>query len=247
MNWRDNSFRTLCQTTMSMEQRKRWQKLYEEEFFLLDTKLQSSTSNKIAIFDISGSKKTIYQVNYYQDGTFYCNCPDGKVHCSKKQCVCKHVCFLLIRVLKYMKVDFYGGRKLSTEDHTQLVEKVQKLNQFVDSGVVNPTLKAKYEQFKSGASSSSTVETLVSGMADMSVKSYEGEDCPICFDVLDSKVGKLEECSTCHNGIHSVCLTKWLESSAHKDCVYCRSVWNRTVTSSSSGKTTVYNTDYVQL
>ena len=44
------------------------------------------------------------------------------------------------------------------------------------------------------------------------------EDCPICMEKLDGKVGHLE----CNHYFHEKCLNEWVKKSINKDCPICR-------------------------
>jgi len=50
------------------------------------------------------------------------------------------------------------------------------------------------------------------------------EACPICYTVLhvaDNSLPKLK-CSTCKNGFHTKCISKWFESSHKNECPMCK-------------------------
>ena len=44
------------------------------------------------------------------------------------------------------------------------------------------------------------------------------EDCPICLEKLDGKIGHLE----CNHYFHEKCLNQWVKKSTNKDCPICR-------------------------
>lgn len=44
------------------------------------------------------------------------------------------------------------------------------------------------------------------------------EDCPICLEKLDGKIGHLE----CTHYFHEECLNQWIKKSNNKDCPICR-------------------------
>ena len=44
------------------------------------------------------------------------------------------------------------------------------------------------------------------------------EDCPICLEKLDGKIGHLE----CNHYFHEKCLNQWVKNSINKDCPICR-------------------------
>lgn len=44
------------------------------------------------------------------------------------------------------------------------------------------------------------------------------DDCPICMEKLNGKLGHLE----CNHYFHEECLKKWLETSPNSNCPICR-------------------------
>ena len=87
---------------MNFEQKKRFDKVFNEEFYLLNYE-----NNK---FNISGSTKNVYTVDFFtctdqnnintKYGSFYCNCPDMKSHARKNNVYCKHICFIYKKIGK---------------------------------------------------------------------------------------------------------------------------------------------------
>jgi hypothetical protein len=125
--WRSPEFRQTAQQELSFNQYKRFVKIYEEDFYLLD--------HRENIFYISGSQQTVYQIRYHNihPGTInrelQCNCWDSKVHCIKQNSVCKHIYFLMIRVLKYYQFDYYKNRVITDELDTNIIHTSQILLQ----------------------------------------------------------------------------------------------------------------------
>ena len=207
--------------TMDEKQSTRFNKIHYEEFYLLDHSLpttlvgsKTNIANIAYAFKISGSTRTVYSVQVYKNGTFFCDCMDMKLHCKKTGCVCKHVCFVYTKVLKMEDNSFYTYNKC-TLDSVQLqtvIEKCDNLNIFLDACLVNMSLKDKYDVLK-------TI-----GDFNVAKPAEQDDECPICYNCLASSDDRIHGCPTCKNNVHFKCISKWL---IHNDtCVYCRSdVW----------------------
>ena len=46
------------------------------------------------------------------------------------------------------------------------------------------------------------------------------EDCPICMEKLEGKLGHL----SCNHYFHEKCLKKWIDTSPNNDCPICRKI-----------------------
>jgi hypothetical protein len=201
--WRSDAFKATLRTDLSSEQHKRALKIYGEEFYLLDTQREGNKR----VFKVSGSKKSVYTLQLHDNGKLWCDCPDMKVHCRKHSCVCKHVVFLLVRVLKHYDSEFFRTLVLTPDHVTMLQERADNLAMGVDEQIMNMSLCEKYK-------------TLKSDPFEYTKPISEDDECSICYDAL---AGAVVGCPTCNNGFHKKCMEKWLQSSIHQTCVYCRS------------------------
>ena len=93
---------------MNHSQKKRYDKLFTEPFYLLNTSYENDTY----IFYMSGSKQDVYTVTIYNDanssqglGEIICNCPDMSSWAKRQHVVCKHCCFILFKVLKCFTIN----------------------------------------------------------------------------------------------------------------------------------------------
>ena len=83
-------------TKLKFDQKKRIEKSLNERFFLVD---YSDMANKLC-FNICGTTGNIYKITINTNSkNISCNCPDN-IRCRQLKCLCKHCCFVLIRVLK---------------------------------------------------------------------------------------------------------------------------------------------------
>ncbi|RYQ85297.1 hypothetical protein Ahy_B10g104817 isoform A [Arachis hypogaea] len=141
-------------------------------------------------FFVFGATGNVYTVNL--SSTPSCTCPD-------RTTPCKHILFVLIRVLGVPLDDACLRRR------TLRPCQVQRL-------MAAPTLP---EAVGGGSSLSSS-----------SIETEEGATCPVCMEEM-GKEEKLVACGTCRNPIHEECLMRWKRSSGRRSasCVICRARW----------------------
>jgi hypothetical protein len=145
-----------------------------------------------------------YQIKMYKHsdkGTFWCSCPDHKFNSSKKGTVCKHICFIVCKILKFLDPEFFSTKKLTKEKLEQLVNKLSSKDLAeIDKSFINKIQKISIELFRNF------------------VKQIDNDDsCPICFDDLESK--SKVACPMCHNYIHDDCMRVCLEK--RDTCLFC--------------------------
>ena len=80
---------------MKYQQLNRLDKIKHESIYLLD---KEKYDNKL-VFTMSGSTNNIYKVQlYFGSKMIYCNCPDAKKWCKMECIICKHCCFVLMKI-----------------------------------------------------------------------------------------------------------------------------------------------------
>jgi len=149
-----------------------------------------------------------YDVKIYNNspekGTLYCSCADCKFNGVKRASSCKHISFVVIRILKLYDTNFFATKQLTNDQILTLIAKLttDTVLKDVDLTKVSRTVSLDdYKQF---------------------TKDVVGLDCPICCISLeeDRNVNNVA-CITCKNEIHLDCMSVWLEKS--NCCVFCRS------------------------
>ena len=212
--WRSAAFIRSFRTNLCSEQVKRIEKLYVDEFFLLSVRDGVDEPEGIFTFDVSGSQKTRYVIVLKDDGTFKCSCPDFKSHCQRHGVVCKHIVFLIVRVMKIFSLTFFEYNSLDDGAMDTVIQKTFELISGKVADLRNEMIH-EYGKASQGPDFSMTSEALLA---------LQDEDCPICFDALRAHACKT--CPDCRKVVHTRCVTKWLAESTYKNCVYCRStVW----------------------
>ena len=196
---------------MTPEQRKRFDKLRTESFFVLGRSTGRSTA-ELYRFDVSGSKRTKYSVVFHASGTVSCTCMDSKMAAKKAGVMCKHCCFVMTRVLKYPEHgSFYETYRFAGSDLDDFASKVVALGATLDVDALNADLARARASARDDA-------------FDDEFSRYRepdpGAECAVCYTEL-SCARPLVGCPTCQNAMHVDCATKW--TSYKKTCPFCRS------------------------
>jgi len=147
------------------------------------------------IVKIAGSTGNVYTICI--DRTPRCNCP----HAAKGN-QCKHIVYVMLRVLKAPEKIAYQLALLSSE-----------LRELIKNA---PPIPGVETNMRDGTETQGE---------DTNRKPIEGE-CPICYDELEDKEHTVYCRSSCGNNVHSECMQKWNAISRGKPtCPYCRAKW----------------------
>jgi hypothetical protein len=188
---------------ISAQQQKRIEKLNEDEFYLIGFDGQKEIL-------MTGSKKDVYTVNLAEDGHLSCNCPDSTSWAKKFGIVCKHICFIYMKICKSEDMTFFERQKLTTVD----IEKLKMRTKVLVKSDVAQVFYKSYLTLAANKDADQFSKAKREGAMDDAC-------CPICFDDL---VENIKFCPQCSNPVHDKCIEKWLEKNT--TCVYCRSdVW----------------------
>lgn len=203
---------------MNIQQENRYSKLRTECFYLLG----NETDEKKLQYHISGSTRNVYTVTVYtHNAKVFCTCPDAKSWAVKYKCVCKHVLFVLYRVLKvFDSIDHpFFNRDGQTLVFTPLeLDCIRLSTEYLQLHTDNTIIKDDLIRRFKGLNTT----------ADVPI-SFEKDDlCGVCFlELEDTAVDEYMVCPKCSKAAHSDCIKKWT-SSGQTLCVYCRQdVWNK--------------------
>jgi hypothetical protein len=242
---RNHDFLEEMRKSISYNQYKRFVKVIQEDFYLLETEVED------LLFKICGSTKNVYTIAFDKsEHTFKCNCPDMSSHCLAHNCLCKHIVFVLLRVLKYSDTTVYKDLKWNEEKMAPYFEKLKANNELLqDNLITNQELIEKYKsrvnidgkkeknntdhKFSAGPRRACSNADLLDISTKEKIIPYnyfkEDYECAICYDIMDIKDDdeKFVGCPTCKQSFHKLCIKRWLENAVHKNCVYCRSgIWS---------------------
>jgi len=170
------------------------------------------TINVFGTFNKKKQERESYNIRIYDNSslkeTFWCSCMYHKFQSGKYNTVCKHICFVVCKILKLLNRGFFETRKLTNEQRTKLINKLSSNNLVeIDRSLIKEFKKVTLDLFK------------------QFTKQLDPEDsCPICFDSFDVKTKVA--CPSCHNYIHSECVEVILET--RNTCLWCMDdVWSK--------------------
>lgn len=191
---------------MNVYQETRIQKALSEPFYVLDV---TNIEGPVTKVKASGSKQDVYTINLtHRSATVSCNCPD--IHARKHQVLCKHICFILLKVGKLQKGVLEHGASIGPIHFQTILDNFQSI--WSDSAVVNPDLIKRYKQLVDKG-------TIVPRNID--------DICVICFDSMTKDTMKTP-CNVCLNGLHTLCFEQWTKASPKgKQCPFCRSTLHK--------------------
>ena len=151
-----------------------------------------------------------YEIRLFKNnvkGMFWCSCADHKFNSTKKNIICKHICFLICKIAKVLKPKVFEEKKLSEQDLANLLAKLTASGDiWKDETIVKICGKITLETFT------------------QFIKAID-DCCPVCYnDLEEANKPELLSCPTCKNYIHTECANIWLEQK--QSCVWCKSeIW----------------------
>ncbi|XP_008795148.3 mitogen-activated protein kinase kinase kinase 1 [Phoenix dactylifera] len=159
-----------------------------------------------ANFFVLGATGNVYTVTLAS--TPSCTCPDRTVPC-------KHILFVLLRVLGLSFDDACIWRR--TLRPCQLARLLGTPT--APDVLAGSRARERFHQVFSG--NGGDAERLVA-----SAREDDGAVCPICLEEVGGG-GRLVTCGTCGNSLHGECLVGWKRSRGRRgtSCVVCRARW----------------------
>ena len=194
-------------THMKTQQRTRFERGMHEDIYLL-------SHDRNYCFKVSGASRNVYDLKF-KKSKVSCSCPDFYGHAARYGCVCKHVCFIMGKVLGFgMGCDFFDRYVFSDDLWREFQAKYRTISLDNDK-YANEEYIRRYTQM---------CDMDPEDMYQVKKQPEEDDMCPICFDGMsDNLLG----CPVCHNAIHKKCMEKWLQMGKNT-CVYCRNtVWRQ--------------------
>lgn len=201
----------------------RMTKIASEPFFLVAH--PEATELGALTFVVSGSTQTRHTVTLTREGRVFCSCMDARVRCRQCGCICKHACFVLVRVMRLPSVAVYTRLRLSEADLRTCAEVVAGRTALHDA-VFRPMVTPGGPPASGGHHRPGAVFTAFRPPRDE-------DECPICYTPLlhpDAEANPLRGCPDCSQAVHRDCMRRWVvysPSRADNTCVMCRSpVWS---------------------
>ncbi|XP_064983812.1 uncharacterized protein LOC135624288 [Musa acuminata AAA Group] len=160
-----------------------------------------------ADFFVLGSTGNVYKVTLAAIPS--CSCPDRTVPC-------KHVLFVILRVLGCSLDDACVWRR--TLRPCQLARLLS--TPMAPDVLAGARARERFYQLLPGANG--TDHQTAIGRED------DGAVCPICLEEMEGEAG-LATCGACGNSLHEECLARWKRSRGRRGvrCVMCRARWRK--------------------
>ncbi|XP_072980366.1 uncharacterized protein [Typha angustifolia] len=161
-----------------------------------------------ADFFVLGATGNVYVVTLSASPS--CTCPD-------RAATCKHVLFVLLRVLGLSLDDACVWRRsLRPCELARLLATPTAAAAHVAAG---RRARERFHEVFSRAGHARTGEERA--------RVREGDVCPVCLEEMGGGGGKLVTCGTCGNSVHGECHVRWRRSRGRRgaSCVVCRARW----------------------
>ena len=218
-NKKFNNLDELIDSISNQDQIKRLQKILPDNKDYAKVYLQGWTDNTdIKKSNLLGTIKILGQYNFQkkeresyeikvmtnEPTTFWCSCIDHKLNSSKRNTVCKHISFIVCKVIKVLELYFFDSKVLSTEHLQLLLTKISnKSDLWTNKDLVRDIKQITLDTFK-------IFPTIIDDV------------CTFCYDSM-SDVDKPISlcCPSCKHCFHSECMDIWLEN--YSRCTICSS------------------------
>lgn len=166
-----------------------------ERYALID--LDIKTNMWVFILVHLPDDKTL-KIYFKESGQVSCSCMDFRMRGFSNKFNCKHILYVLSRILK-LELNFAKDNSVSSWPRFKESLENVRFDYF------NKNPKAKIL------------------IVDETKVFEEGDCCPICYIDLDENDRvSLVSCQKCKGVVHIDCMKCWLKHSLNKGCVYCR-------------------------
>lgn len=183
----------------------RRERALHERLFLLERTGEST-------FDVMGRSGNVYNV-LIRTGSCSCTCPDARFRCKRQHVHCKHVLFIVLRVLGGTANDLSTPRGV-----TRLLSKTVRR-----ATVASHDVAERYAALMRGEPIQEVAQRPPAA----------GDVCAVCYEDLlhGASAESLAFCRYgCGQAVHSACFSHWASARrrAREDvtCVYCRAHWD---------------------
>jgi hypothetical protein len=176
-------------------------------------------------YNFTKNERESYEIKVLQNEptTFWCSCIDHKLNSGKKKIVCKHIAFVVCKVIQVLELNFFDSKKLTSEQLQLLLAKFSdKSELWKNKDFVRHIKEITLDTFKNFPSPIDDV-------------------CTFCYDQMteDDKPIALC-CPMCNHCFHSECMDIWLEN--YSKCTVCSSeFWTHYNVVKKGGKINITN------
>lgn len=166
----------------------------KEQYALVHSEHHDNTY-KFTVVRIGDDKQVVLEVNDRFEMT--CSCMDWRIRCRGLSVACKHIYYLLVKILTYELYDYYDNQIMDSEGFKYL------LRRRVDFGDI------RFDAGRNEELGDQICAVCYNGLQDDNIKD------------------NLLKCPDCARHFHQGCVNAWMQHSKKRNCVYCRSEkWN---------------------
>eukprot|EP00043_Microstomoeca_roanoka_P012058 m.115864 g.115864 ORF g.115864 m.115864 type:complete len:253 (-) comp15380_c0_seq11:62-820(-) len=183
------------------------------------------------VFKVMGNSGLPYAIHVREQQQMTCSCPDF----VKRQQSCKHIIFLLLRVLEVSMshAERYSDRQRRPIVHSDTLNLCENfVRRRVSARHASSTPERHASSMHARSSQIASLPSEPSSVAFVPQKPLEpGDACPVCFEEFaETKSESLLFCkASCGNTVHQACFKQWVESQRSTGkavtCVLCRADW----------------------
>lgn len=167
----------------------------KESYALVDFNINEEKTFKFVIVKIGDPCQLTLTVK--NDMQMHCSCMDFKIRCREMAVPCKHIYYLLVKILTYELYDYFDNQILEEQVFKDLVKAR------INIGGKNFSIKAD--------------DDFLDEMCPI---------CYTMFSEKDNK-DEILKCPDCCNFVHKNCMMTWMNHSPRRNCVLCKSEkWN---------------------
>jgi predicted nucleic acid-binding Zn finger protein len=169
-----------------------------QNIYLIETIINDNNFERKYV--VMGSTGNVYDVTIKANPT--CTCPDYMSRNKR----CKHVYFILVKVMKTVDED---KLEYSTDDLEYMFSNIPAITKNL---VVDNHLRDEYMKLKQSEN------------VEMVEQKDTNDLCPICLDDLENGE-EIDYCKySCGKGIHLGCFAMWTKKH-EPTCVFCKAAW----------------------
>lgn len=192
----------------------RIERAFQHRLYLIDKKpvVGDDAGHPSAFeFFVLGATGNVYCVRL--DLKPSCTCPD-----FKRGNTCKHILFVMLRVLKLPVDDPRVWQKALLTSELEELLQISCLNE--ENVLASHQVRARFREIAGSSTGTKKDDKRVQ-------RDLEG-DCPVCYEPLDGVKEDVVFCRVCGNNVHKDCFMRWSKSkrAGTVTCVYCRAPWD---------------------
>lgn len=135
---------------ISFKQKRRLDKVNYEKIYVLHFEEETDkTKNIVGKFHVVNSAQKMYEISFFRDcdnkaqPTFRCSCPDNAKRGEKDNIICKHICYMYLKVGRFFDLNFFRSKKLRKDqfgDMLCIARNFTHKNEFKEEYIVEQEL-----------------------------------------------------------------------------------------------------------